>query len=1153
MRRRFVGVCLAAAVVSALGSCRPSVRIHRPADGAVVETCAVEVVVGARGFVDSAALRAELNGLPIEFEARNRGGRFLSATVAGAPLARDNTLVVTLPGDSEPVAVVSFEHAPPEPRARRISHRSDLLEGPLAHGQVGDWLLENCRSRFVVQDARRRDLHSIGQYGGNVIDAERVGREGRDQFFELQPSLNVETVVNVQHVEIVNDGRNGDPAILRACGPDDLLDYVNPSSIAADLGFVFPEDADDNDQNIEACTEYALEAGKSHLRVETLVMNHDPDPVGLYVGDYVNGMGELEQWTPPSGAVGEIPVTVPRAAFQSFFGFGRGAGVDYSLVPVEIEGSRFPTSSFTTSGVTFVAQSHAILTILAFGFPPEFEVPGASGGQPGLNSFVRFFGVGDGSPSNAADLQREVLGLPTGRIAGCVSLGGSPAPGARVAVRTINSEGATLGLASLFVTDDAGCYAGDVAPGSYAVSASVEGAPYQGGGLEPEVEEVTIALDETTSGVDFALPATGRLEVATLDERGRALPARVTVVGFDPSPEPVVRVNTDLAGFGLDGVTGTFRDISKDPLPFGITHMAYTGEDGRVEFDLEPGTYQLLVSRGTEYSAFDREIEIHAGATTRATGRIARVIDSRGFISSDYHVHMLNSPDSRIALEERVLSFAGEGVDNIIATDHDALTDLAPVIRKLGLKRFVHSTVGEEITSFDYGHFNGYPQAVDPTRPSGGSTDWAGAAPPGRDFPSLGSFGLSPAGIDAAAREDPSNRGLATVVQVNHIDSHFAPLKIDTSLPGGPRSLLSDAEKQARRFCSADVAGSCAGVGDLFHPFAALEVWNGSTSGAQRDFLEERIGIWMNLLNQGYPTTAIADTDTHTFFTLRQAGARTWTPSHTDEPAGIDDREIGRAVESGKAVGGQGIYVQARLHATALDGEENEENEENEEKGKKRKKEKKEKKKKKEDDDDTRARRQSKDRTNTSRDSAGFGRRDDTLLAVSDGEVDLEIHVQAPLWAPYDTIEIYTNASSCVAGRSGGVPVLFSALPERVLSAGSSDAGNEFVIRELEDFPGLPGAGHRETRRTVRFSGLEADAWFVVVVKGTPGVSEPMFPVFASSLSQQNQTLEDLLDGNLGEGGVNALGFTNALYVDVDVPSNGFDAPGVPPVLGDCL
>ena len=76
------------------------------------------------------------------------------------------------------------------------------------------------------------------------------------------------------------------------------------------------------------------------------------------------------------------------------------------------------------------------------------------------------------------------------------------------------------------------------------------------------------------------------------------------------------------------------------------------------------------------------------------------------------------------------------------------------------------------------------------------------------------------------------------------------------------------------------------------------------------------------------------------------------------------------------------------------------------------------------------------------------------------------------------------------------------------------------------------------------------DAWFAVVVKGTPGVSEPMFPVFPRNLQTAgNGSLAALLDGNLGQGGVNALGFTNALYADVD--GGGFDAPGVS-TLGAC-
>jgi hypothetical protein len=52
-----------------------------------------------------------------------------------------------------------------------------------------------------------------------------------------------------------------------------------------------------------------------------------------------------------------------------------------------------------------------------------------------------------------------------------------------------------------------------------------------------------------------------------------------------------------------------------------------------------------------------------------------------------------------------------------------------------------------------------------------------------------------------------------------------------------------------------------------------------------------------------------------------------------------------------------------------------------------------------------------------------------------------------------------------------------------------------------------------------------------------------MFPVYPRSLATAgNTTLANLLDGNVGESGTNALGVANALYADVDgVP--GFQPP----------
>jgi hypothetical protein len=83
----------------------------------------------------------------------------------------------------------------------------------------------------------------------------------------------------------------------------------------------------------------------------------------------------------------------------------------------------------------------------------------------------------------------------------------------------------------------------------------------------------------------------------------------------------------------------------------------------------------------------------------------------------------------------------------------------------------------------------------------------------------------------------------------------------------------------------------------------------------------------------------------------------------------------------------------------------------------------------------------------------------------------------------------------------------------------------------------VPGTEIQNSSRLVDFDGLTQDTWFVVVVRGTPGVSEPMFPVYPKSLDAgSNTSLADLLDGNLGEGGVMALGFTNALYYDHVAP-----------------
>jgi hypothetical protein len=650
-----------------------------------------------------------LNGVAIPVSG---GPTLFTASVSpGFPLQDHNQLEVSArSGERQLGKVHRFHYRPDKALVRRIEHPKDLIEGPLAHGRVGDWLIENAAARFVVQDVGKRDLYSVGGFGGNVIDLELKSNPGNDNFIEIQPMLNLETVVNAQTIEVVNDGQDGTAAILRTCGPDDLLDFVNPSSTIADAGITPPPGLDDNDQPVDACTEYRLEpqldpacescGAPSWLRLETTVMNLGTERLRMLVGDWYNPGGQLETWARPE-RMGEA-LSNQFSTF-SHFGYGEFEGVDYAystlpLTPPVPPGTT-PSNQFTTSGVSVILHDASVLFSL-LGAPPPFFVNVGS-----ERSFARVLGVGDGSGANAVAMRAATQSLPSAQVEGCVTVAGTPLPGSRVSVVLRDEDQIVAVQESSIVTGPGPCpnYAGTIQPGSWEVAAWRRGTPYEGGLGEPTFHAIDVAGDGTAT-LNIDLPATGRLEARVVDEVGRPLPARVSVIGIDPSP-PITEFGAFVPGFGGSRL-GLFED-PKEALPHGIVAFGYSNARGDVAFDVEPGSYQLVVSRGTEYSIHQAPLTISAGSTASQRVQLARVLDTAGFVSSDFHVHGIRSADSRVADGPRVSQFAGEGVENIIMTDHHVHTDLLPVIARLGLTPWVTSTIGEEITTFDYGHFNG--------------------------------------------------------------------------------------------------------------------------------------------------------------------------------------------------------------------------------------------------------------------------------------------------------------------------------------------------------------------------------------------------------------------------------------------------------------
>lgn len=978
--------------------------------------------------------------------------------------------------------------------ARRVTDPADCIGGPLSRCRPDDYLLSNERIRIVVQDLQR-NLFGIGQFGGQIIDADLVRSQGpdRDNFEEWSISLNIESTAHYTNLTIVNDGSDGGPAILRASGVDDLLDFINASSVVAAFNGALPASADDADIPVSITTDYVLEPGVNYVRAATTVRNLGPTALRIFFGEYINGSGQVELFQPGYGfgealVASSCPTDKPNVCnFIAFSGENEGAGVSYGYVH-ELPGS----STFTRDGVVVPQLQVEILFALIGLAQPPFTLQPA--GEPDDQlTLTRYFVVGDGTVSSITDARNDIQCLPTGRLEGTVTAGGAAAAGADVAVLGRPADGPGIAALTRNVvthtrTDASGRFALTLPPGPYDLIANLDGSPYEANRDTPTVHPVSIAIGSTTA-LNLALPGTGSLRVTAADQNGAPLPAKVSVVGFDPSPDPL----NSQSLFGIvNNRTAVFGERFQDGVPYGVSAAFFLGPDGTAEpRPLEPGTYEVYVSRGPEYSLASAPVVITAGETEQVDATVERVIDTSGFIAGDFHVHSIESPDSDVPRIARVLAMLGEGVEFFASTEHDNIVDFQADIEALGAVDLIGTTPGEEITTFDYGHFNAWPTSIDPTQVNGGAVDHGGAAAPGHDYPSAGAYSETPAEIIALARA--AAPGAGNTVQINHIHSHFgldggSGLAIDTGLTP-PASRVPAA---ARRLNPA--------MTNLFSgDFDALEVWIGDDrSQMLTNFLGQNAGDWFNLLNQGFVRSGLADSDTHNRFINAAGFPRTMVAMPTDEPgmlSGLADT-VSANVNAGRAIGTNGPMLRVAIRAAST-GQ-----------------------------------------------TASLELGDPTAIRTTDGAVEITVQIESPAWAEFDRVEYYVNSPTKRTARTnvqtgaGAVTVnRYAIMPDFV-----QNKGTDFEV-EAVSVPGTTSSRLQATT-TLDLVNLTRDIWLVVMVKGTDGISRPLYPVLPNGLrTASNRTLADLLDGNLGEDGVTALAFTNPLFVDVD--GGGWTPPGV--------
>jgi hypothetical protein len=355
-------------------------------------------------------------------------------------------------------------------------------------------------------------------------------------------------------------------------------------------------------------------------------------------------------------------------------------------------------------------------------------------------------------------------------------------------------------------------------------------------------------------------PRAGRLRWHVTERGGTTLPGRLAVRGIAPTPDP---------------------NWGDEPHEGAALEAIHTLGDGSIP--IPPGKYRVTVSRGFEYTEVEQTIAVEAGSTAVVDATLERVVDTRGWISADLHVHAVPSPDAPTLLDDRVRSLAASGVEVAAATDHNAVTDYGPTIRQLEAQRWLASIVGDEVTTrgFQLGHFNVFP-----------------LAPGGSPIPFEG---VTPGEIFAAARGAPPSN-VDKVVQVNHPRmgsiGYFELLHLDPF----------DLDRWRRQAPLFDAS------------FDALEVFNGDDY-ADMPRVETCLRDWYALLDAGLHVTATGNSDSHKV-TYHEAGVpRNFVRVADDSPAAFDARAFVDAVRRGRVVVSSGPFVRLNVGAAEVGDE----------------------------------------------------------------------------------------------------------------------------------------------------------------------------------------------------------------------------------------
>ena len=421
-----------------------------------------------------------------------------------------------------------------------------------------------------------------------------------------------------------------------------------------------------------------------------------------------------------------------------------------------------------------------------------------------------------------------------------------------------------------------------------------QGDPANTAALQVELEpgKTLVGYPDDSGSVSLALPA-GTYAWSAEDAGRETVTGTIKLEEGMESPREEVRMGPQsVVIFSIKDGTGkqipckvqfAGREGTKNPNlgPQNRAHGCrdqWHSERGDFRVPLAAGKYRVTVTRGIEYSHYVNEIDLAQGETVVVEGTLRRLVDTNGWISTDYHNHSTPSGDNTCGTKDRLINLVAEHIEFAPTTEHNRLYDWTPYIAELGLTDELATVPGMELTG-PGGHLNMFPLKPLPRTQDGGAPVWE-----------------NDARINALHLRDFQGSEPDRWVHLNHprMEIEFFDRNGDGKLDGGYVLLGEmldglETENFVTEFRYGD--GILAGV-----PYRVRK--QGERNAGSIAMVREV--IWLQLLNQGTRVWAIAVADAHSVWGNGVGGWRTYVPSSSDEPAKVDWRELSRNSKKGQ-------------------------------------------------------------------------------------------------------------------------------------------------------------------------------------------------------------------------------------------------------------